>query len=234
MESLWTYGCSFTAGDGLLTNFKEECPNPGKHKHWVDYLSKIYQPTYTFNKGVGGIGNNLIFLRLLNDLTKFKPGDLIIVGQTWSEREEIHVKEFTPKVLDSRFPHEWLHRYTIPLGGHSPILNDEELSEDFKGEIFPRDHRDIYASYYNFMMNGKAPLHKYYDAFYKTKFELLFTYLNKIGVATYIFNTPLQAPKYETINKATKGKVQDDHWSWKGSEKFGKWLVSQIKNIELL
>lgn len=234
MEALWTYGCSFTAGDGLLENIKVECPNPGKHKHWVDYLSKIYQPTHTFNKGVGGIGNNLIFLRLLNDLTRFKPGDLIIVGQTWSEREEIHIKELTPKLVDSRFPHEWLHTSTLPIGGHSPIFEEDLFSEEFKDEIFPRDYRDIYASYYNFIMNGKTPLHRYYDAYYRTKFELLFTYLNKIGVATYLFNTPLQAPNYETITKATKGKVQDDHWSWKGSEKFGKWLVSQIKNIELL
>ena len=146
----------------------------------------------------------------------------------------MHIKELTPNIVDSKFSHEWLNKYTIPMGGHSPIFEDEIFPQAFKDEIFPRDHRDIYASYYNFIMNGKSPLHTYYAAYYKTKFELLFTYLNKIGVATYLFNTPIQAPKYETINKATKGRVHDDHWSWKGSEKFGRWLVSQIKNIELL
>jgi len=228
---IWAYGDSFTAGDGTkLKNHKWECPNPGKKKFWLDYISEFYKVEETINRGIGGLSNNLIFLRLLNDLKYFEKGDLVIVGQTYAEREEFWANNIYKEDIDNDHHWVWWAKKVQPVGStHDTLIDEIADSEDFRKEIIPRAPHDVFTSLMSHIGNTKAPLLSYYESYYTLKYELLLDHIQSLGVNTFFWKVPREADRYQTIWQATNGRISDSHWSWKGSEMFGRGLTKKIK-----
>lgn len=228
---IWAYGDSFTAGDGTIITYDWQCPNPGKKKFWLDYITDYYKVDEVVNKGIGGLSNNLIYLRLLSDLKNFKQGDLVIVGQTYGEREEFWADNVYEKDFDNEDHNAWWLSKVQPVGSPSDNIQYESVVNkvEFNKEIKPRQPQDLFASLLNHIGNTKIPLVSYYESYYKLKFKYLLDHLETLGINTFLWEVPQQAQRFQTIWAATNGKIDDGHWSWKGSEMFGRWLTKQIK-----
>jgi hypothetical protein len=228
---IWAYGDSFTAGDGTKIAPDWTCPNPGKKKFWLDYITEFYKAEKTINRGIGGLSNNLIFLRLLSDLNYFEKGDLVIVGQSYGEREEFWMDNIYKEDFKNEQHVAWWYSKVQPVGSPSDSLFFDSLinKKEFIDEIKPRLAEEVFASLLSHIGNTKVPLLSYYESYYKLKFELILNHLTSLGINTFLWDVPEQATKYQTIWAATNGKINDGHWSWKGSEMFGRWLTKQIK-----
>lgn len=67
--------------------------------------------------------------------------------------------------------------------------------------------------------------------YYNEQFDSIQSFLLSMGLEVYTWSYKLwnNSSKYEWITKATKGKVEDGHWSWKGHNDF---YMDFIKRIE--
>lgn len=236
---IWLYGDSFTAGDGLLLPSQDILfENFSNNKFWGDYIKDYYGAEELINKGVGGNCNEVIYLQFLNDLEKFESGDLVIVGNTFTTRRVLPHLEVREKDLNKE---DWtpensnnfkfnIFRRLLPLGsGNTPITWLDHLTEPnrFQKET-GRDLSDVYNSMLSYISNVVKPTDHVFQSVEKLKVELVFKLLNRDGIRTFFWDVSDTAEKFETYTKATKGKVEDDHWSWKGSENFGKFLTKKI------
>ena len=89
MNTLWTFGCSFTADYHPLYS-GDELSNYGKYKEWRGgNLPKIWPELLSEklnlnleNKAEGGSSNYTIFIQFTNVVDEIKEGDIVIFGWT--------------------------------------------------------------------------------------------------------------------------------------------------------
>ena len=75
--TLWAYGCSWTYSD-LHERFL-------KIRFWPDLVAGHLKMEFT-NRGFGGESTSQAAIRLMNDLSKIKKGDIVIFQFTYPER----------------------------------------------------------------------------------------------------------------------------------------------------
>jgi hypothetical protein len=91
MNTLWTFGDSFTEGDGCRNNdnyninyFKEG------DKIWQVWLSELLNSNLK-NCGVGGYSNDMILDSIINNWKDIKKGDIVFIGFTYSHRFDVPI-----------------------------------------------------------------------------------------------------------------------------------------------
>ena len=94
-----------------------------------------------------------------------------------------------------------------------------------------RTPEDMLTVVYNYNANYKAPNNKYIRAEHTFRVKLVTEYLESKGVKCLVWDLPSIAFKYETIDTATRGKVKDYHWSWKGNNQFAQYLTKKLKSL---
>lgn len=236
---IWIYGDSFTAGDGLLlpsNNILFE--NFSNNKFWGDYIKDYYGAEKLINKGMGGNSNEIIYLQLLKDSPMFESGDIVIVGNTYTTRRTVPQFEIKEKDLEKK---DWspkqsnnfildTSRKLIPIGSDEQYFNhivDLTRPDRFLQET-GREIRDVYNAMLSYISNVIKPTEHVFKSVDKLKVNLLFNLLKRNGVRTFLWDVSILSLKFENYYKASKGKVEDHHWSWKGSENFGKFLTKNI------
>lgn len=238
---IWIYGDSFTAGDGLLlpsndVNFK----NFNNNKFWGDYIKDYYKAEELINRGIGGNNNQVIYLQLLKDLQKFKPGDLVIVGNSFATRRtlpqlqvnETDLEDNKWEAIDSNNGSFKIFHKLLPITSDNDSL---ELKENLvHPDIFFRESNgreliDVYNAMLNYISNVVKPTDSNFKAYDNLKVQLIFDFLKTLGIFTFLWNVSDLGTEFETYYKSTKGRVKDYHWSWKGSEDFGRYLTKKIR-----
>lgn len=250
--TLYGYGDSFTAGDGtrvpLVINQEEfHLYNPEGHKFWLDALGDKFEADKVVNRGVGGLSNDVVFYKLLADLDKFKKGDMVIISIGFIERTDFIHGIASRKTLTSTVEEglngrptyctttsiPTLHPHDSPAPHYFQIIQDSGKLKEYRKEIAFEHNRtpeDMLTALYNYNTNYKAPNNKYIRAEHTFRVKLITEYLATKGVKSYLWDLPSIACKFESIDEATKGKVPDFHWSWKGNYLFTKYLTKKIQN----
>ena len=91
MNTLWTFGDSFTEGHGCLME-DEYYKNYWKSgdKIWPVYLSELLDANL-INCGVGGISNDMILDSIIDNWSEIKENDYVFIGVTYPHRFDVPI-----------------------------------------------------------------------------------------------------------------------------------------------
>lgn len=223
MATVHFFGDSFTKGHGLLEPVLIE--NEKNLPHWTEYIQQELGFDSVKNYGDLGFSNEVILLTLLRELCSFEEGDLVVVGQTFWEREIF--LQFKPNDKITRDDDSWIRSISGDRDGVEVFSTDELRKRYLKNH----DHHMAgpYTATVNYLVNTKVPQQQLWTDFYAWRFNKIGKLLNKLGIKYYLWVIDEHFPKYELISEYTKGEVEDYHWSWNGSLEFGKKLLNKLK-----
>lgn len=232
MSNIWAFGCSFTEGFGYDNSFRiggkkyiltEEQIN----YHWLPSLQQLYKHDTgvdygIVNKGSGGAGMKHILYNLLNDLPNIKPGDIVVLGSTFYDRESYisnyHHKNFHQVIITPRLYKQWF---------------DNKLRADF---IFPgksKEYNDLLATHFvenSYLHSGSGYNYLQFEGlFINRTFRNICDLLESTGVRCYRWNNNLWT-YFETVQEWTEGIIKDEHWSPNGDREAARFFYWCITN----
>lgn len=204
MDKLWTFGDSFTAGHGCTPEWEyyKKYYKEGDGL-WSHYLANELNLELV-NLGKNGASNDQIIDSIIVNYNKISINDTVIIQKSYP------------------------HRLDVPNMG---VEGDEWIS------IFPRVKSDLYLKTLSKEHYQTAIDFCYYfsDNFkYKKRQNLRFSFLIncliKDGIKVYLWDILKENGKYETIQSATNGEIDDGHFSFKGHNQFYKSFLKKTKN----
>lgn len=214
----WFFGDSFTFGHGCKPGYKYyDTYKEKRGKLWTTEVSNFLMLP-EINHGIPGNSNPYILKQILTNLQNFQKGDFVFLTDT----------------LPVRLVHPSLESKKI-----EPLTTDILLwpEHNKEGQVFldkyftSNDKKRVVVDYIFEAINRKE---EPWEEYYRLQLEGIQTFLNRLEINTYIWSHRewVSPSKYEYITKATKRKVIDGHWSWKGHKDFSEAMISRIKNKE--
>lgn len=209
MNNLFTYGCSFTYGNGCLPY--EIYPQNYKKSEddliWPEIVSKEIGFNL-FNYGMGAISNDIILDTMIETFDEVTEGDVVVIQKTFTHRFDIAYK---------RQKNEQYARRALTITPES----DEALRYQ------NYDEREIESILYNtWIMDSE---------FNDMRIDNRFNFLKRLFLAKRVQKciiwdvTRYQNQNiYERITEATDKKINDAHWSYNGHRAFSKIMVNKI------
>ena len=205
-KTCWFFGDSFTRGNGC--HFQDDYyvhTHRAEFKRWTTAISEALGMVEK-NTAVGGESNAGILHTLISNLNKIQKGDKVILGDT----RPIRILSFDES------------------GNKVNTINDPYFNYTQGNSKFILDY-----IYYEI-----APKEEFYLDFYQKSFGNILRELENRGVSTYFWkHTGIWYPDsvFETITTATKGKIHNLHWSWKGHSDMTAYILNEIeKNSTLI
>lgn len=216
MATLWTFGDSFTAGDGCVENLGIR---DGDFKYYNQYKEpdsdiwpNILGKTIGFdvkNIGKSGASNDYILDSIIDNFNFIESNDIVVIEKTFYQRFDV------PK-LDSDYFHT---QYAEEL---------HMLSVDLKTNKYNKDKLEIETILnYGVLFSDNKLFKERQDK----RFEFIKTQLNtktdKIimwDVLDFVYG------KIETIGQHTRGEIKDYHFSFNGHKTFSDLLYKKIYN----
>ena len=214
MATLWTFGDSFTAGDGCVKNLGIR---DGNYKYYNEYNQwdsdiwpNILGKTIGFNvKNIGksGASNDYILDSIIDNFDMIEPNDIVIIGKTFYQRFDI------PKLNSNEFHTQY---------GESLHI----LSTDLKINKYNKEKLEIETIInYGVLFSDNLLFKKRQDK----RFNFIQTQLsNKVNkILVWDIDSDLRK-SIETISHHTKGKIKDYHFSFNGHKQFSERLYKKI------
>tara|TARA_B110000503_G_scaffold95573_2_gene143870 strand:+ start:4806 stop:5510 length:705 start_codon:yes stop_codon:yes gene_type:complete len=228
MNTLWTFGESFTYGYGCTLNVKQhitfigfdEDLDSNTYIEYSKYKSKVEDDIWPVlvsnllnmnlkNLGVNGYCNNLIIDSIIDNYNDIKEGDVVIIGKTSFGRTNI---PYGDNLL-----HAPQHRH----GYHF-----RKLYPDFD-ELDSEVRETIINFQYHFSDNV------YYQNQQDKRIQFLVDRLcSEKKVKKCVIWDGLSRKGINTIIQDTSGKIDDRHFSWKGHSQFTRYIYSRITSME--
>jgi hypothetical protein len=219
MNKLWTFGCSFTYGDGTLEHdlYYQKYKSGENDLSWNRLLSKRIKYDLQ-NKGLPGVSNDTIIDTIMKNWEVISKDDVVIIGKTWSHRFDFP-KENNSSELKSivyrggeKDVQKWFDDVTIGLFTNEQIETIKMFSVEFATQR-------AYSVRHDFRLN-----------FLKERL------IKDRGVKIcYIWDVESLWEKFELIVNATEGEIVNHHWSFKGHKDFCTHIENEIKiNREIL
>ena len=212
MNRGWYFGCSFTFGAGCIpgAEYYDNYYKPGD-KHWTTIVSEALS-IEEINKGQNSASNMFILNSLASNIQDINSGDFVVIGMTDPSRVGFYhsntdnsVKQMSAIAFDQVYPEGRFSRY---------------MSErEFKA-----------VQEYGICLQG--PNEKRYESYYERIFKSYCTLLNKNNIQTYMWGFS-NWTDHETITYATKSKVHDRHWSYKGHRTFAEEVLRSFNKVAL-
>ena len=218
MNTLWCFGDSFTAGHGCKPGdeYYEYIDNRDS-KIWPEILATELQATLS-NKGIRGSSNSYILKELLNNLTKFKKKDIVIISDTLPIRTNTYSSHLTN---------------IAPLTTEA-LTNIYNKDRDYVKFGFFKNHNEQ-KLYLDYISTFILPYEKYWDKYYLDQIFNTVDFLNTLNIQTYFWSHKVwtgEQPLYRRIVDDTSGKIKDNHWSFAGHQDFSSYLLERIKTKE--
>lgn len=226
MATLHIFGDSFSRCDGTYDPVSLE--NENSRLLWHEYIQKELGYESRLVYAGQGWSNSEIFMTLLESLDRMEKGDLVIVGQTFMERTPFLIS--TPNSSKVESQEAWLNRVggiNVGVDQAYPYWRQDEYMKEFLHYM-----GDTFVSTQAYIANVKLKAHKGWCMYYKHRYDLLGKHLRNLGINYLWWSVADEAPNFESIKYATKGKSLDQHWSWDGQYKFGLKLLKQIKPLD--
>lgn len=216
MGTLWTFGDSFTAGDGCVKNLPIR---DGDYKYYNEYKESdsdiwpnILGKTIEFNvKNIGksGASNDYILDSIIENFDKIEPEDVVIIEKTFYQRFDI------PDLNDNKFHTQYaesLYLNSIDLKNNPYHKNKLEIETILNYGVLFSDHllfKERQDKRFNFI---KKQLNN------KVNKLLMWDVLDVLN------------GKIETIGEHTEGKIKDYHFSFNGHKMFSNLLYKKLYN----
>jgi hypothetical protein len=218
MKNLWTFGCSFTYGDGTLERdlYKQKYKRTERDLAWTELLANELKLNLV-NCGLGGISNETILDILLLNWDRINEDDVVIIGKTWSHRFDF------PKTIGSSQPQsivyrggendvkKWFDDLTVGIFNDAQIECIKVFSVDFATQPLYSNRHD---NRFNFIKNRLI----------KDK---------KVNFC-HIWDVENLWNKYNLIVDATNNEIRDHHWSYKGHNDFFRDMLNIIKTPKFI
>lgn len=204
-NTLWVFGDSFTYGDGC---------HPGEHYYeWCEgnvgkTWDKIVADHFNLevkNYGVQGWCNELITDSFFNVLDQTIEGDIVCIGYTAPIRQAY----YNPATKQIEFN-----------------CTSVEIEDQFKE--LPKAHRYALVDYLSLFL---SPLEasRVWDDIWTKRNRNFGNMLSRLGINSFHWKVDEYRTNYETITLATRGKIDDDHWSYLGHKGFAKEVIKQLE-----
>lgn len=216
MATLWTFGDSFTAGDGCVENLPIR---DSDYKYYNEYKQlgsdiwpNILGRTMGLNvKNIGksGASNDYILDSIIDNFDMIEPNDVVIIEKTFYQRFDV------PDLNDNKFHTQY---------GESLYLN----SIDLKNNPYHKDKLEIetilnYGILFCDHILFKERQDKRFD-FIKTQLN------NKVSKLLMWDVIDVLGGKIETIGEHTENKIKDYHFSFNGHKMFSNLLYKKLYN----
>ena len=210
MNTIWFFGDSFTYGDGCLPGFEyyDKYPNEDT-RIWTTRIAEEYN-FIEKNLSERGCSTPMIINSLINNLSKIKPHDMVILSDS----------------LPSRTLGVNSKRRKIELVTTDIFETHHGLDNFFEYEI----ERE---SFLNHIINNILPYENIWKTFYEKQIEALQTELLNRKVEFYFWSHSIWALRKDSfisIREHTNGKIDDGHFSWEGHSQMTKIISEAIKN----
>lgn len=209
MNNLFTYGCSFTYGNGCLPNEKY----PLKYKKsdtdliWPEIVSNEIGYRL-FNYGMGAISNDIILDNMMQTFDEVSEGDIVIIQKTFTHRFDIPYK---------RQKNEPYARRHLTI---TPTSTESLVNQGY-------DETEIDSILYNtWIMDSESNDMRVNDRFNFMKRLFLAKGVRKCIV--WDITNYLNETIYERIQEATNGDIIDSHWSYTGHKTFSNIMMNKI------
>jgi hypothetical protein len=216
MSTLWTFGDSFTAGDGCVENI---AIRDGHHKYYNEYkeLDSDIWPNilgktigYTVkNLGKSGASNDYILDSIIDNFNMIVSNDVVIIEKTFYQRFDV------PKLNTNEFHTQYGE------GLYS-------LSIDLKTNKYNKDKLEIETILnYGTLFADNLLFKERQDK----RFGFIETLLKTNANKTLIWDVDSDLRKsIETIGQHTEGEIKDYHFSFNGHKTFSNLLYKKLYN----
>jgi hypothetical protein len=214
MATIWTFGDSFTAGDGCVESL---AIRDGEFKYYNEYkeLDSDIWPNIlgktigcdVKNLGKSGASNDYILDSIIDNFNMMESDDVVIIEKTFYQRFDV------PKLNSNEFHTQYGE------GLYS-------LSIDLKTNKYKKDKLEIETILNYGLLFADNQLFKERQ---NKRFEFLETLL-KTKVSKILFwdvDSDLRK-SIETIGQHTEGKIKDYHFSFNGHKTFSDFLYKKL------
>lgn len=227
MNTLWTFGDSFTFGHGC----REDCNSYtideyfGYKKQgddiWPNHLGGLLNCNVN-NLGKNGVSNDYILDKIIENFDNINKNDYIVIGKTFHGRIEVPYKN---KIYKSFASYE---------GGKidkTTNSNDLWIKSEFKDL-----NDEIIETIINFQYHFSNEM--FYKERNNKRFEFIKNRLYNEKNIKFCYIWGLEEDKkfyhtFEQIIHATNGKVIDTHFSFKGHLDFSHFIYNKINKKTL-
>ena len=207
MNTLWTFGDSFTFGHGCRLNgpLPEYCQNYKKEGDdiWPNHLSKMLNLEVK-NFGKCGASNDFIIDCIIDQWDFIDKNDYVIIGVTYYDR------------FDVPYDNELLN-----------IFFDDDYPNDFPS--LTKEQKETILNFKYYFTNNNL-----YKLRYLKRFNFLLKLLKEKKVKTYLWNVLEYSLSIEQIVTATNGEIPDGHFSFKGHKDFADMLYKKFTSPTLI
>jgi hypothetical protein len=237
-NTLWTFGCSFTAeyfvgNPTLRTKYDDYKDWRGGNlpKSWPTLLSEMMDYNVK-NLGEGGLANQSIFWKFIEEHKNFKKGDLIIIG--WTSILRFVAYNERDKCMNNMLP-----TFINTNVGH--ILSDQALTEIFNN----RSHAEwsIELCRWISLINSFCKLSEIKILHWSSDSFFLDKYIDKNDVGSFIrtpqgsldvfeFSRGLYSDGKRSIKDETCGEIMDLHNGELGHLSQSQYFHEFIKKID--
>jgi hypothetical protein len=207
MNTLWTFGDSYTFGHGCRIDGpeREYCIDYKKEGDdiWPNHLGKMVNMEVK-NFGKCGASNDFIIDSIINNWDFIQKDDFVIIGITF------HTRIDTP--------------YGDTL--ESPYLDTTEKDTPYNKEEF-----ETLVNFHYYFTNSILYKHRFLK-----RFKFLEKLLLQKNIKTYMWDVTrfTDDTKFEKIFQATNNKFLDGHFSFKGHKNFADMLYKKLINPTLI
>lgn len=214
MATIWTFGDSFTAGDGCVENL---AIRDGDFKYynqykqedsdiWPNILGKTIGYTVK-NIGKSGASNDYILDSIIDNFNMIESNDVVIIEKTFYQRFDV------PKLGGKQFHTQYAEELHM-------------LSVDLKTNKHNKDKLEIETILnYGVLFSDNKLFKERQDK----RFEFIKSQLsNKVNkILMWDINDYLNG-KIETIGQHTAGEIKDYHFSFNGHKIFSELLYKKL------
>jgi len=214
MATLWTFGASFTTGDGCVETLPIRDSDLKYYNEYKkvddDIWPNILGKTIGFNvKNIGksAASNDYILDSIIDNFDMIESNDVVIIQKTFYQRFDI------PKLDGSKFKTQ---------GGEELFI----LSIDLNKNKYDKNKLEIETILnYGVLFSDNILFKQRQDKRFNFIEKQLRNKINKI----LIWNDDSDLRKsIETISQHTKGKIKDYHFSFNGHNSFSELLYKKL------
>ena len=215
MNTLWTFGDSFTFGHGCRPdgptseyyfNYKKEGDDV-----WPNHLGKLLN-TKVKNFGKCGASNDFIIDSIINNWNNIKEEDYVIIGTSFYNRFDVPIKNESLKKMVLSTMH-WQF-------------------EDLKNfNEFEKEKMETLVNFDYYFADNEL-----YKKRHLKRFNFLEKLLKEKKTTTFTWNVNFihSISMFEKISDTTNDEIKDDHFSFKGHKDFADMLHKKIVNPTLI
>lgn len=210
MSKLFTFGDSFTKGDGVVGPYGSLYKKDENDVIWPELVAKKMNLTLK-NKGISGASNDSIIDSIINSWDEICENDFVIIGKSWSHRFDF------PQRNNSLIPQsivwrggetdvkKWFDDVTVGIFNDAQIECIKTFSVEFATQPMYAHRQNLRLNFLkNILIKEK-----------KVKF-------------IHIWDVETLWNLYENIKQATDGEIQDVHWSYKGHKDFCDFILKLL------